>query len=106
MTTNLNWTNQHVYPDLIIADFFEGRHGKPDVIEVLEGTRESFGEVLDEGEDPLHLHAVFLVTGLTIVQLPGFGFSGKAKLQVFYKTQVLSWLNVRYMYLYVAILIV
>lgn len=85
MSTYLNWTNQHVNPDFIISNFFEGCHGEPDIIKVLEGPRQALGQVLNEGEDPLHLHAVFLVTGFAIVKLPCFGFCCQTKLQVLWK---------------------
>lgn len=85
MSTYLNWTNQHVNPDFIISNFFKGCHGEPDIIEVLEGPRQALGEVLNKGEDPLHLHAIFLVTGFAIVELPCFGFCCQTKLQVLWK---------------------
>ena len=77
----LNGANTHVDADFILTDVLEGSHSMADVIQVLDRTRQTFLQVLNEVEDLLHLSAVLLVAHLAIVNAPGFGLRGQAQLQ-------------------------
>lgn len=83
MTTHLNGSNAHVDADLILTYLLERRHGKSDVIQIFDWSRQPLVQVFDEPEDILHLSAILVHTSFAVMKPPSFCFRGQTQLQEF-----------------------
>ena len=81
--TDLNRPDGHIDINLPLSQIAESSHGKADVVQVFDGSRQSLLNVFDEGKDVLHLCVVLLVAGLAVMESPCLRFGRQSQLQFF-----------------------
>lgn len=76
-------SDRHVDADLCLPDLGQCRHMGADIVQVLDGSRQSLGEIFDEVQDLVHLMGTLFIQGLGVGHLPVLGLGNQGQFEWF-----------------------
>ena len=90
--THLDRQDTHVDVDLTLPDLAEASHDDADVVEVLHGPRHALCDVINKGENLLHLALVLVVAQAAEEGHPGAALGHERDLKLLCGNLQVTWL--------------